>query len=241
MRVALINPRWTFEGSIYFGCRDPHLPLEHGYTKALLEARGHQVLLIDAHLMDLSLDEVRAELRAFGPEMTVVTTAPTYLFWRCAPPELRVPKQTVAAIRDVAGVLVAVGPHGSATPAAVLEKLGVDVVVMGECEETLARLADGEKAELPGVCLRDGRWRPDQRRPAGGGVRGYASPLLAGRADPPASSAPPPVRSPAARSGRGGRGVPRLPVPLLVLRQGAVSQPVPPSQAGCASGRDRRV
>jgi anaerobic magnesium-protoporphyrin IX monomethyl ester cyclase len=149
------HPRWTFEGSIYFGCRDPHLPLEHGYTKALLEARGHQVLLVDAPLMDLSLDEVRAELRAFGPEMTVVTTAPTYLFWRCAPPELRVPKQTVAAIRDVAGVLVAVGPHGSATPATVLEKLGVDVVVMGECEETVARLAEGER-EVPGVCLRVG-------------------------------------------------------------------------------------
>jgi anaerobic magnesium-protoporphyrin IX monomethyl ester cyclase len=156
MRVALINPHWTFEGSIYFGCRDPHLPLEHGYTKALLEAHGHEALLIDAHLLELALNEVRAELRAFRPEMTVVTTAPTYLFWRCAPPELRVPKQTVAAIRDVAGVLVAVGPHGSATPAAVLEKLGVDVVVMGECEETLARLADGEKADLPGVCWRDG-------------------------------------------------------------------------------------
>ena len=73
MRVALINPHWTFEGSIYFGCRDPHLPLEHGYTKALLEAHGHEVLLIDAHLLELGLDEVRAELRAFGPEMTVVT------------------------------------------------------------------------------------------------------------------------------------------------------------------------
>ena len=117
----------------------------------MLEARGHQVLLIDAHLMDLSLDEVRAELRSFGPEMTVVTTAPTYLFWRCAPPELRVPKQTVTAIRDVAGVLVAVGP-GSATPAAVLEKLGVDVVVMGECEETLARLAHGEQGCQASAC-----------------------------------------------------------------------------------------
>jgi hypothetical protein len=94
-------------------------------------------------------------LRAFDPEMTVVTTAPTYLFWRCAPPELRVPKQTVAAIRDVAGVLVAVGPHGSATPATVLEKLGVDVVVMGECEEIVARLAAGER-EVLGVCSRSG-------------------------------------------------------------------------------------
>jgi anaerobic magnesium-protoporphyrin IX monomethyl ester cyclase len=156
VRVALINPRWTFEGSIYFGCRDPHLPLEYGYAKALLEAGGHEVLLIDAHLMDVGLAEVHAELCAFAPDMTVVTTAPTYLFWRCAPPELRVPKEAVAAIRDVAGVLVAVGPHGSATPATVLEKLGVDIVVMGECEEVLARLADGKRAELPGICFRDG-------------------------------------------------------------------------------------
>ena len=28
MRVALVNPSWSYEGSIYFGCRAPHLPLE---------------------------------------------------------------------------------------------------------------------------------------------------------------------------------------------------------------------
>ena len=38
MKVALVNPRWSFEGSIYFGCREPHLPLELGYARALLEA-----------------------------------------------------------------------------------------------------------------------------------------------------------------------------------------------------------
>ncbi len=32
MRVALVNPRWTFDASIYFGCREPHLPLELGYA-----------------------------------------------------------------------------------------------------------------------------------------------------------------------------------------------------------------
>jgi anaerobic magnesium-protoporphyrin IX monomethyl ester cyclase len=156
MRVALINPRWSFEGSIYFGCHDPHLPLEHGYAQALLEARGHETLLIDAHLMDLGLEEAGAELRAFRPDMTVITTAPTYLFWRCPPPELRVPQQVAAAMRDAAGLLVAVGPHGSATPGPVLDKLGADVVVMGECEEVLARLAEGEKAGLAGICFADG-------------------------------------------------------------------------------------
>ena len=28
MKVALINPDWRYGGSIYFGCRSPHLPLE---------------------------------------------------------------------------------------------------------------------------------------------------------------------------------------------------------------------
>ncbi len=28
MKVALINANWRYGGSIYFGCRSPHLPLE---------------------------------------------------------------------------------------------------------------------------------------------------------------------------------------------------------------------
>ncbi len=42
MKYALVNPNWTFDGSIYFGCREPHLPLEYGYAKALLERAGHE-------------------------------------------------------------------------------------------------------------------------------------------------------------------------------------------------------
>ena len=47
MRVALVNPPWGFDNSIYFGCRAPHLPLELGYAQALLEAAGHEVLMLD--------------------------------------------------------------------------------------------------------------------------------------------------------------------------------------------------
>ncbi|MBF0393583.1 MAG: TIGR04295 family B12-binding domain-containing radical SAM protein [Alphaproteobacteria bacterium] len=144
MRIALLNPRWSFEGSIYFGCREPHLPLELGYCRALLP--GHQTLMLDGRLDDLTHGEMAVRLADFRPDMTVVTTAPTYLFWRCAQPELRVPQDLVALIRPVAGRLVAVGPHGSTSPGAVRRKLGVDEVVMGECEEIVARLADGGTA-----------------------------------------------------------------------------------------------
>jgi anaerobic magnesium-protoporphyrin IX monomethyl ester cyclase len=159
MRVALINPHWRFDGSIYFGCRAPHLPIELGVSRRMLEDAGHTVHLIDAHLHGLSSSDVTAEVAAFRPDMIVVTTAPTYLFWRCAPPELRVAQELVRAVRDLAPLLVAVGPHGSTTPRAALTKLGADIVVMGECEETLARLAAGERG-FAGTCDRqDGEIR----------------------------------------------------------------------------------
>ena len=160
MRVALVNPPWSFEGSIYFGCRDPHLPLELGYAKALLEQGGHECLLVDAQLGFVwrtgagdvrttpnghhGFDDrgVRDAVADFAPEMTAITTAPSYLFWRCAPPELRVPMQTLDAIRDVAGRIVAIGPHASTTPGATLHKLEASIAVIGECEDVLATLAD---------------------------------------------------------------------------------------------------
>src|SRR5690606_36679683 len=142
MKVALVNPPWHFENSIYFGCRAPHLPLELGYSKQLLEAAGHEVLILDGHLCAQSSVELASSVAAFNPDLTVVTTAPSYLFWRCAPPELRVPMEFLLALAGRGGTSVAVGPHSSATPATALRKLGVDIVVLGECEEILAELAD---------------------------------------------------------------------------------------------------
>jgi anaerobic magnesium-protoporphyrin IX monomethyl ester cyclase len=161
MRVALLNPPWSFAGSIYFGCREPHLPLELGYAKALLEGRGHEVMLLDGHLLEMDAGSLAEAVCEFGAEMTVLTTAPSYLFWRCAPPELRVPRELVQAIGRRGGRTVAVGPHGSATPGAALRKLGVDVVVRGECETAVADLADADDPQdVSGTAvLRDGSVR----------------------------------------------------------------------------------
>lgn len=144
MRVALVNPAWSYEGSIYFGCRSEHLPLELGYAKAFLEEAGHTVLMLDGQLQSLDNVALAERVAAFAPDMTVVTTAPTYLFWRCAPPELRVSGEFLRALAGRGGRTVAVGPHGSATPKPTLEKLGVDVVVRGECEEAILELAQSD-------------------------------------------------------------------------------------------------
>ncbi len=149
MKFALLNPPWSFEGSIYFGCREPHLPLEYGYARALLERDGHEVMIADAQLHRLSDAEVARAVGAFNPDRIVITTAPSYLFWRCAPPELRVPRRTLRAVRAAAdrrACTIVVGPHASTTPGATLRKLGADVAVLGECEEILPQLARSREA-----------------------------------------------------------------------------------------------
>jgi anaerobic magnesium-protoporphyrin IX monomethyl ester cyclase len=142
VRVALVNPRWRYDRSIYFGCREPHLPLELGYARALLERHGHEALMLDGHISDVPADALADEVAAFAPDATVVATAPSYLFWRCAPPELRIPREFLVALGARGGTTIAVGPHGSATPGATLRKLGADAVVRGECEEVILAIAD---------------------------------------------------------------------------------------------------
>jgi anaerobic magnesium-protoporphyrin IX monomethyl ester cyclase len=142
VKVALVNPNWSFDDSIYFGCREPHLPLEYGYANALLTRAGHTAEIFDGQAEGLDETAIAARVGEFSPDMTVVTTAPSYLFWRCAPPELRLPQKMLAALAPVRGIRVAVGPHGSTSPRAAVRKLGVDAVILGECEETLVHLAD---------------------------------------------------------------------------------------------------
>lgn len=154
MKYALVNPFWTFEGSTYFGCRDPHIPLELLSAQQFLERAGHETLLIDAFMEALTADDVRRRLHAFEEDFLVIPTAPSYLFWRCPQPELRVPREWITALRGQSTVVV-IGPHGSATPHATLRKTGADVVLRGEPDRVLGDLAAQPWDMIPGCCWND--------------------------------------------------------------------------------------
>jgi anaerobic magnesium-protoporphyrin IX monomethyl ester cyclase len=156
MRFALVNPNWNFDGSIYFGCREPHLPLEHGYARALLERAGHEAVIVDGQLDALPPVELHDRVADISPDAIVVTTAPSYLFWRCAPPELRVTQELLATLDDIAGLRIVIGPHASTTPVATLRKLDADVAVLGESEDVLLRIAEagGASAGVQSIAVR---------------------------------------------------------------------------------------
>lgn len=163
MKYALVNPYWSFEGSTYFGCQEPHFPLELLCAQEMLRRAGHEVLLVDALMECMTPAEVRAKLSRFEEDFLVIPTAPSYLFWRCPQPELRIPMKWLTAL-EPSSVKVAIGPHGSATPHATLMKTGVDVVLRGEPDQTLPLLASAAWETIPGCCWRgaDGRFHFSQ-------------------------------------------------------------------------------
>jgi len=153
VKFALVNPAWNFRGSIYFGCQEPHYPLELLFAFDQIQSAGHEAFLIDAHSDGIDTSEAASRIAGIAPDFLVIPTAPSYLFWRCPPPELRVPQEWFRAL-DCGAVKVAIGPHSSATPAATLRKLKCDVVFRGEADQVLPKLASTSWSEIEGCCWR---------------------------------------------------------------------------------------
>jgi anaerobic magnesium-protoporphyrin IX monomethyl ester cyclase len=153
MKFALLNPNWDFKGSTYFGCQNPHTPLELLFAADQLRIAGQESVLIDAQTDNLSKEDARHLLDRFAPDFLVIPTAPSYLFWRCPPPELRVPMEWFSGLQSKA-INVAIGPHPSATPAATIRKTGCDVALRGEPDQTLAELAIKPWQEIIGCCFK---------------------------------------------------------------------------------------
>jgi anaerobic magnesium-protoporphyrin IX monomethyl ester cyclase len=153
MKFAFVNPNWSFTGSTYFGCPDPHVPLELMFAYDQVRAAGHEPLLVDAQTDHLTLEEVKRRMDAFQPDFLVIPTAPSYLFWRCPPPELRVPMEWLKGL-DSHAAKVLIGPHPSATPAATLRKTGCDVALRGEPDQTIPELAAKPWDQITGCSFR---------------------------------------------------------------------------------------
>ena len=154
MRFAFVNPNWDFSGSTYFGCRDPHVPLELMFPAIDVRAHGHEAVVIDAQTENLTISDTRARVDAFNPDFLVIPTTPSYLFWRCPPPEVRIPREWIAGMQTGATKVI-IGPHSSATPLAALRKTGADVAFRGEPDLNIRKLADTSWKDIEGCCFAD--------------------------------------------------------------------------------------
>ncbi len=123
------------------------------YVAGILESAGCEVLFIDAHAEELSLDETVARLNAFGPDY-VGYTITTYLFFQTM--------DWIRSIRERVNVPTIVGGvHLSIYPRETLGYASIDYAVTGEAEralpEMLSALVKGEDlSAVRGIAFRRG-------------------------------------------------------------------------------------
>lgn len=104
------------------------------YVAGILEAAGCEVLFLDAHAEDLSLDQTVSRLRDFGPDF-VGYTLTTYLFFQSM--------DWIKAIREQVEVPVIVGGvHLSIYPRETLRYPSIDYAVTNEAEVALPELLE---------------------------------------------------------------------------------------------------
>jgi len=129
LKILLVNPPTERQ---LFGTGGLFLPIGLGYIASVLRKDGHDVQVMDLTVHPRSPEEFGAVVKDLAPDM-VGFTAVT--------PTVNMAVEFASKAKE-AGVRLTVigGPHVTALPDEALEK-GVDVVVRGEGELTMAELA----------------------------------------------------------------------------------------------------
>lgn len=149
MKVSIVVPPFDY-GRFLYGMmrrRSFHnaVPLGAIAVAACLREAGHEVQVVDAPALDIDESEVVEYLRRFAPD--AIGLSATSILWPSA-------STTATRLKQTFGVPVFVGgPHASLYPDHVMENPHVDIVCVGEGEETAVELVDrlAAGADMDGV------------------------------------------------------------------------------------------
>lgn len=132
-KVLLIAPPFHYGRLESASARCP--PLGLAYIASYLENAGREVKIIDAHALGLGEKQIRADVKAFHPDVIGITGVTS----------------NFTKMRDIAGIskelypdvpVIMGGPHASILPELCLKGGGADYVVVGEGEVTTAELVE---------------------------------------------------------------------------------------------------
>jgi len=160
MKVALVVPPFSASPSdtaarIKPGKLRPLPPLGLGYLAGVLEAHGHQVVLVDSQARQFTVSEAVDAIRAEGPDVIGISSF-TVLS------DVAYALTDAIKARDPNATVVIGGPHATAFHEAILEECDtVDFVVPGEGEQVFAGLVDclangAAHGDVNGIIFRDG-------------------------------------------------------------------------------------
>lgn len=154
MKILLINSNWALEKTRYsMSMSRPYkiTPLELCNIAGGIKPE-HVVEIYDAYALEHSPKETRAKIEDFNPDVIVITTAPTYLFWRSSPIVLSVPKTMLEIAKEKSEAkTILIGPHPTITPNFIQKELKPDYMIRGECDLVVAELINKNFKDIKSI------------------------------------------------------------------------------------------
>jgi radical SAM superfamily enzyme YgiQ (UPF0313 family) len=157
-RISLVYPS---DGECYKFSRavTRRLPLGIGYIAAALERADHEVMITDASLNNLSIEQTIERALSNDPQFVGVGfTTPVY----------HRAKEIMAGVKRRSPGTIGFfgGPHASALPKATLMTSAADIICIGEAEESVVGAIDvatrnGDLGTVPGIMY---RWNGQEGR-----------------------------------------------------------------------------
>ena len=123
--------------------------MEWGYLRCL---PGVELTVLDCYRFQELLSELDIQTDVREAHAILVSSTPSYLFWRCPPLEIAALQNCISELRRItSSLIVLVGPHGSVDPKWARDVFNVDFVFRGEVDaltsEDIRKLnAGGETA-----------------------------------------------------------------------------------------------
>jgi len=158
MRFLFVSPPSRFDLKKNLGIVG--IPLGLGYLASVLEKENHKVKIIDAPVLDYTLEDIKEEIKEFKPDWVGITSVTSTIYDAYKVAEIA--KEVDPEIRTIMG-----GPHVSFTARKTLEECRfVDVVARGEGEGVVLDIAKGyDLSEIKGITYReDGEIRENEPR-----------------------------------------------------------------------------
>jgi len=131
LRDCLVSPPYMSAVKYVVGVSSP--PLGLAYLASMIRDE-HEVKIIDSNVLNYSFDDVRREMKNFDPDVVGITSVTPSIYEAYKVADL------AKSVREDCIVIMG-GPHATFLPDEVLmECKSIDIVVLGEGEETFREL-----------------------------------------------------------------------------------------------------
>lgn len=150
MKILLIKPYWPYpygKGEHTYNRIWP--PLSLANCAAILEQRGHDVHILDAHAMRIKPSRIQEHVHGYDK---VFITSSSLDRWQCPNISMDTFFETVDNIREVTDELYVMGYHGTVNSGEILEKTQAKAVLRGGPEYIVDDICAGKDfSDITGI------------------------------------------------------------------------------------------